>query len=133
MQTPDAIEEVFFGATWQRCIAHLERNVCALLRTRRQRSMASKALKTVFKETNPAMVRCAYHVAIDEISKMSSAAAELLEEAELNDLAYLDFPEQHRRRLRPNYRLIHWENLQKELITKPRSSLTRLWNEPHDS
>ncbi len=97
-----AIEEIFSGAAWQRCIVHLERNVCSLLRTRHQRAMAGKALKAVFKETDPAMVRCAYHVAIDEISKMSSAAGELLEEAELDALAYLDFPEQHRRRLRTN-------------------------------
>jgi putative transposase len=97
-----AIEEVFSGAAWQRCIVHPERNVCALLRARRRRAMAGKALKAVFKETDPAMAGCAYHAAIDEISKMSSAEGELLEEAESDALACLDFPEKHRRRLRTN-------------------------------
>jgi putative transposase len=97
-----AIGEVFSGATWQRCIVHLERDVCSLLRTRRQRAMAGKALQAVFKQTEPAMVRGAYHVAIDEMAKMSTAAGELLEEAECDALAYLDFPAAHRRRLRTN-------------------------------
>jgi transposase-like protein len=97
-----AIFECFAGATWQRCIVHLGRNVCSLLKTRTQRAMAGKAMQAVFKQSDPVMVREAYHVAIDEIGKFSAAAAELLEEAEADVLAYLDFPVEHRRRLRTN-------------------------------
>lgn len=97
-----AISECFPGAAWQRCIVHLERNVCSLFRTRRQRAMAGKAMQAVFKESDPAMVREAYHVAIEVLGKMSSAAEELLEEAEADALTYLDFPVEHRRRLRTN-------------------------------
>lgn len=97
-----AISECFPGATWQRCIVHLERNVCSLLKTRTQRAMAGKALQAVFKESDPVIVREAYHVAIDETGKFGAAAAKLLEEAEADALAYLDFPVEHRRRLRTN-------------------------------
>jgi transposase-like protein len=97
-----AIFECFAGAAWQRCIVHLERNVCSLLKTRRQRAIAGKALQSVFRETDPTFVRAAYHVAIDEMGKFSAAAAELLEEAEADALAYLDFPAEHRRRIRTN-------------------------------
>ena len=97
-----AIPECFPGAAWQRCIAHLERNVCSLLKTRTQRAMAGKAMQAVFRESDPVTVREAYHVVIDEIGKFSAAAAELLEEAEADALAYLDFPVEHRRRLRTN-------------------------------
>ena len=97
-----AIAECFPGSAWQRCIVHLERNVCSLLKTRRQRAMAGCALQAVFRESDPVMVREAYHVAIDEIAKMSSNAAGLLEEAEADALAYLDFPIEHHRRLRTN-------------------------------
>lgn len=97
-----AISECFPGSAWQRCIVHLERNVCSLLKNRTQRAMAGRALQAVFKESDPVMVREAYHVAINEIGKFSTAAAELLEEAEVDALAYLDFPVEHRRRLRTN-------------------------------
>lgn len=97
-----AVAECFPGAAWQRCIVHLERNVCSLLRTRRQRAMAGKALQAVFRESDPAVVRCAYHAAIDAIGEMSEEAASLLEEAEADALAYLGFPAEHRRRIRTN-------------------------------
>ena len=97
-----AVAECFPGAAWQSCIVHLERNVCSLLRTRRQRAMAGKALQAVFRESDPAVVRCAYHAAIDAIGEMSEEAASLLEEAEADALAYLGFPAEHRRRIRTN-------------------------------
>lgn len=97
-----AIAECFPGAAWQRCIVHLERNVCSLLGTRRQRSMAGKVLQAVFREDDPAVVRAAYHAAIDAIGGASEEAASLLEEAEADTLAYLGFPAGHRRRIRTN-------------------------------
>lgn len=97
-----AIQEIFTQAAWQRCIVHLERDVCSCLNARRQRSMAGKALQAVFRQTDPVMVRSSYHVAIDEIAKFNGSAAETLEEAECDALAYLDFPAEHRRRLRTN-------------------------------
>lgn len=97
-----AIGEAFAGAAWQRCIVHLERNVCAALRTKRCRAMAGKAMQAVFREEEPSAVRAAYHAAIDAIAGMDEGAAAILEEAEPDALAYLDFPAEHRRRLRTN-------------------------------
>lgn len=68
---------------------HLERDVCSLLASRRHRAMADKALQAVFRETDPATVR-------------SARAGALLEEAEADVLTYLDFPAEHRRRIRTN-------------------------------
>lgn len=97
-----AIAECFPGAAWQRCILHLERNVCSLLRSKRHRKAAGKVMQAVFAESDPASVRAAYHAAIDAIGGFSEEAAELLEEAEADALAYLDFPAEHRRRIRTN-------------------------------
>ena len=97
-----AIAECFPGAAWQRCIVHLERNVCSLLHAKRQRKAAGKVMQAVFAQENPAMVRAAYHAAIDAISSFSQAAAGLLEDAECDALAYLAFPAGHRRRIRTN-------------------------------
>lgn len=97
-----AIAECLPGAGWQRCVAHLERDVCSLLASRRHRAMAGKALQAVFRETDPATVRSAYRAAIDAVGAMSARAGALLEEAEADVLTYLDFPAEHRRRIRTN-------------------------------
>ena len=97
-----AIAECFPGAAWQRCIAHLERNVCSLLKSKRHRRAAGKIMQAVFAESEPTSVRAAYHAAIDAIGGFSGEAAELFEEAEADALAYLDFPAEHRRRIRTN-------------------------------
>ena len=97
-----AIAECFPGAAWQRCVVHLERNVCSLLRSKRHRKATGKVMQAVFAESDPASVRAAYHAAIDAIAGFSGEAAELLEDAEPDALAYLGFPAEHRRRIRTN-------------------------------
>ncbi len=97
-----AIEEVLPGAAWQRCVVHLERNVCALARNRRERALLGSVMRAVFAESDPALVRELYHLAVDEVGGFSAAAGALLEEAEADAPAYLDFPPAHHRRLRTN-------------------------------
>ena len=97
-----AIAECLPGAGWQHCVVHLERDVSSLLASRRHRAMAGKALQAVFRETDPATVRSAYRAAIDAVGAMSARAGALLEEAEADVLTYLDFPAEHRRRIRTN-------------------------------
>lgn len=97
-----AIEETFLGAAWQRCIVHLERDVARLMTDKKSKAQALKVLQLVFREEDPVMVRAAYHAAIDAIETLNSKAAKLLEEAEADALAYLDFPPEHHRRLRTN-------------------------------
>lgn len=97
-----AIEEVFPGAAWQRCAVRLERNVCAPARNRRERALLGSVMRAVFAESDPALVRELYHLAVDEIGAVSAAAGALLEKAEADALAYPDFPPAHHRRLRTN-------------------------------
>lgn len=97
-----AVAECFPGAAWQRCIVHLERNVCSMLPSKRRWKAAGKVMQAVFAQEDPAMVRAAYHAAIDAISSFSWAAAGLLEDAECDALACLPFPAEHRRRIRTN-------------------------------
>lgn len=78
------------------------RDVCSLLASRRYRAMAGKALQAVFHETDPATVRSAYRADIDAVGAMSARVGALLEQAEADALTYLDFPAEHRRRIRTN-------------------------------
>jgi putative transposase len=97
-----AIEETFPGAAWQRCIVHLMRNAASCAPTRQKRAAILSILHAVFAEGDPDLVRELYHLAIDEIAGFCATAAGLLEDAEADALAYLDFPYAHHRRLRTN-------------------------------
>lgn len=95
-----AIAEVFQGAAWQRCIVHLERNVAGWFPKKEDKAVATAAMKAVFAERDPRLVRAAYRQAAERIAQLKARAGELLEDAEADALAYLDFPYEHHVRLR---------------------------------
>ena len=97
-----AVAEVFQGAAWQRCIVHLERNVAGWFSRREEKLTAVAAMKAVFAERDPQLVRAAYRQATERIAALKPHAGELLEDAEADALAYLDFPYEHHVRLRTN-------------------------------
>lgn len=97
-----AIQEVFPGAAWQRCVVHLMRNAAGNAPTRQKRGAVLGILKAVFAERDPELVRELYQLAIEQIEGFCPKAAEVLEEAEADALAYLDFPYEHHVRLRTN-------------------------------
>lgn len=97
-----AIAEVFQGAAWQRCIVHLERNVAGWFPKKEDKAIATAAMKAVFAERDPRLVRAAYRQAAERIAQLKARAGELLEDAEADALAYLDFPYEHHVRLRTN-------------------------------
>ena len=97
-----AVRELFPGAAWQRCVVHLERDVVDACPTRAKRAAAGRVLRAVFDEDDPARVRALYQAACGVISELSADAGRIMEGAEADALAYLDFPEAHRRRIRTN-------------------------------
>ena len=97
-----AVGEVFQGAAWQRCVVHLIRDCCRAARTRERRARVARLLSPVFRAKDALVVRAAYHKATELIAGFCPAAAEVLEEAEADALAYLDFPPSHWKRLRTN-------------------------------
>lgn len=97
-----AIAEVFQGASWQRCIVHLERNAANWLGSKANKEVGLAALKAVFAEREPDLVRAAYRRATHIIGNINRRAGELLEDAEADVLTYLDFPYEHHIRLRTN-------------------------------
>ena len=97
-----AIAEIYQGAAWQRCIVHLERNVVGWFSKKGDKAVAAAAMKAVFAERDPQFVRAAYRVATQRLAEIKPRAGELLEDAEADALAYLDFPYEHHIRLRTN-------------------------------
>lgn len=97
-----AIKEVFNGCSWQRCIAHFERNVRDTYTRKNNGQAALAAIKQAFKQTNPTLVRAGYERAIELVSEVDKKSAKLLEGAEAEVLTYLDFPLEHHRWIRTN-------------------------------
>ncbi len=98
-----AIGEVFQGSAWQRCVVHLMRDCArAASGSRGLQRRVSRIVAPVFRLKGAGAVRAAYHVAVDMLESCCRDAARILEEAEPDALAYLDFPASHWKRLRTN-------------------------------
>lgn len=97
-----AICEVYPEATWQRCITHVKRDVLARVSGKEAQRRARAVMAPVFKEGDPALVRALYHRAADELRKIDERAARTWEDAEIDALAHLSFPREHRVRIRTN-------------------------------
>lgn len=93
-----AIMEVFDGASWQRCFVHLQRDLTARIRHRKDQGRAMHALSAVLRQSDAAMTRAAYDAAVVRIGAIDRRAGELLEDA----LAHLAFHREHWVRLRTN-------------------------------
>lgn len=97
-----AVREVFCGAAWQRCVAHLERNVADRCRRKGDGEAAAAALRAAFGEADPALVGAGYRRAAELLEGVDPRGAELLEDAQASALAYLAFPREHRHWIRTN-------------------------------
>lgn len=97
-----AIAETFQGAAWQRCVVHLERDCCREAKSRQLRKRVARIVAPVFRLKDPDAVRAAYHLASEMLESCCPRAAAVMEEAEPDALAYLDFPPSHWKRLRTN-------------------------------
>lgn len=97
-----AVREVFPGAAWQRCVAHLERSVMERCRRKGDGAAAVAALKAAFAERDPALVRAGYRRAVDLLAASDPAGADLLDGAFGDATAYLAFPREHWRWVRTN-------------------------------
>lgn len=97
-----AAAEVFQGAAWQRCAVHLMRDCMREAGSWRLRRRVGRIVSQVFRGRDAATVTAMYHVACDMLEGCCPRAAAILEEAEPDALAYLDFPPSHWKRLRTN-------------------------------
>ncbi len=102
MHINSAIREVFPGAAWQRCIAHLMRSAAGNAPTRQKKGAVPGILKAAFAERDPELVREPCQLATAQIEGFCPKAAEVLEGAEADAPAYLDFPYEHHVGLRTN-------------------------------
>ena len=97
-----AVSEVFQGAAWQRCVVHLVRDCVREAGSWQMRKRVARVVAPVFRAKDAAAAVAMCHVACDMLRGFCPKAADILEEAEPDALAYLGLPASHWKRLRTN-------------------------------
>ena len=87
-----------FSATWQRCRVHFMRNALAHA-NKGQRQMVLALINTAFAQETPEAAREQWRVVADHFRTKLPKLAALLDEAEVDVLAFMDFPRAHRKQI----------------------------------
>jgi len=119
-----AITRHFSGASWQRCRVHFARNVLARVPKGGQDIVAA-ALRTVFVHQDPVQVAAAWDDCADRLRPKFVRAAELMDTAKVDVLAFTAFPVEHWRKIWSNNPL---ERVNKEI--KRRTNVVQIF--PND-
>lgn len=82
-------------ATWQRCRVHFLRNALAHA-NKGQRQLVFAMINTIFAQDNAESAHAQWRVVTDQLREKFPKLAALLEAAEHEVLAYMDFPKEHR-------------------------------------
>lgn len=106
-----AIAAVLQGATWQRCRVHFLRNVLGLV-PKASMEMVAATIRTVFAQPDAASAREQWRKVADTLRARFPRVTGLMEEAEVDVLAYADFPAEHWRKIWSNNPI---ERLNKEI------------------
>lgn len=106
-----AIEQVFSGASWQRCRVHFMRNVLAHI-PKGDKAVVSAAIRTIFAQPNRDAASTQLREVVTALRPRWPEAAALLADAENDILAYMDFPSEHWTRI---YSTNPLERLNKEI------------------
>ncbi|MBV8855109.1 MAG: IS256 family transposase [Sinobacteraceae bacterium] len=85
-------------ATWQRCRVHFMRNAMAYA-GKTQRRIVSAWVGTAFAQDDAATARQQWRHVADELRPRVPKLADLLDKAEADVLAYMEFPAQHRAKI----------------------------------
>ena len=92
-----AIAKVF-KATWQRCRVHFMRNALAYA-GKGQRQMVLALINTVFAQETAEAAHAQWRVVADQLRDKFPKLAAMLDEAEHDVLAFMDFPKAHRKQI----------------------------------
>lgn len=94
----EAIATVLGGASWQRCRVHFMRNALSRVPRAAQTKVAA-FIRTIFAQPDKESAHRQLRFVADSLRPAYERAAELLEEAEEDLLAHMQFPAQHWRKL----------------------------------
>jgi putative transposase len=82
-------------ATWQRCRVHFLRNALAYA-NKGQRQMVFALINTIFAQESAQAAHAQWRIVTDQLRERFPRLAEMMEAAEHEVLAFMDFPKEHR-------------------------------------
>jgi transposase-like protein len=97
----NAIATVFPGATWQRCRAHFMRNLLCKVPKKAQPAV-SALVRSIFAQTDKEQVAMQHRQVVDRLIGQFAEAANLLNDATAELLAFAHFPQRHWRQVWSN-------------------------------
>lgn len=107
----NAVDQVFSGASWQRCRVHFMRNLLAHI-PKRDKSAVADAVRMIFDQPDRYSASVQLQWLVQNLGNHYPEAAKLLSEAEEDILMYKSFPRAHWRRIHSTNPL---ERLHKEI------------------
>jgi transposase-like protein len=125
-----AIRAVFQGASWQRCRVHFLRNIAAKA-SKSAQGMVLATVRNIFQQADKESAKDALRKTAEMLEEKFPAISEMLLEAEEDLLAYMEFPEEHRKQISSTNPLerVHKETRRRTRVVgifPDRSSLIRL-------
>lgn len=93
-----ALQQVFHGASWQRCRVHFMRNLLAKI-PHRDKAAVAAATRLIFEQPSLPSARIQLQQLVAKLGRAYPDAARLLAEAEPDILTYKTFPKAHWRRI----------------------------------
>src|SRR5918996_1242641 len=111
-----AVAKVFPGASWQRCRVHFMRNLLSTVPRAAQEAVAA-LVRTIFAQPDHASAMTHLHDVAAMLRPKFVPAADLLEDAAEDVLAFMHFPREHWRQLHSTNTL---ERINKELKRRTR-------------
>jgi transposase-like protein len=125
-----AIARVLPGAAWQRCRTHFARNLLARVPKSAQ-DLVAAMLRSVFAQPNAEQVRAQHGRIVKQLETHFTEAAELLDQAAADILAFAEFPKTHWRQIwsnNPQERLIREIRRRTDVVSifPNRSAIIRL-------
>jgi len=106
-----AINQVFTGASWQRCRVHFMRNLLARIPHKDKQAVAD-VVRLIFDQPSHQSAADQLHQLVQKMNPIYPKAAALLLDAETDILVYKTFPKEHWRRIHSTNML---ERLNKEV------------------
>lgn len=89
-----AMSAILTGIPWQRCRVHFMRNVLCQV-PQKQKGLVSAIVKTIFMAENKNEAKKQLRSVVEQLSPCFPKAMEVVEKAEEEILAYMDFPGRH--------------------------------------